>query len=150
MGGRFSIRKLFQNLLVIGCLVVAGWVGYQLFVPHSLDPVIGSIIFIVDIGVLIWNVVVLRGYYYKGKHPSFKLVLLLLLVVVLILAFVGIEPLSSYKDSIVDQVTNTIKEQLGNNHPLNIVVSNTRIMWMNTFLVFIDLSYCIEVFKYLG
>lgn len=106
--GRFSIRKLFLDSLVIVCLIVAGWVGYQLFVLHNLDPVMGSIIFIVDVGVLIWNVTVLRNHYYRRMYPSFKIVFLLLFAVVLILAFAGIEPLASYKDLAIEQVTSII------------------------------------------
>ena len=108
MGGRFSIRKLFLDLLVIVCLIVAGWVGYQLFFSHKLEPVMGSIIFIVDIGVLIWNIAVLRNHYYKRMYPSFKMVFLSLLVISIILAFAGVQPLSSYKGLVVDRVASVI------------------------------------------
>jgi len=106
---KFSIRKLFLDLLVIVCLVVVGWTGYQLFILRNLDPMMGSIIFTVGIGGLIWNIVVLRSHYYRGMNPSFKMVFLPLLAVIIILAFAGIEPLSSYKESIIDQVTTEIK-----------------------------------------
>lgn len=105
MGGRFSIRKLFLNLLVIVCLVVAGWMGYQLFISHELNPVFGSIVLIVDIGVLIWNLAVLRSNYYRRMFPSFKVVFLPLFAVVLILAFAGVQPLVEYKDNIIDEIS---------------------------------------------
>jgi hypothetical protein len=109
MGGRFSIRKLFLDLLVIVCLVVAGWMGYQLFISRELNPVVGSIVLIVDIGVLIWNVAVLRSNYYRRMFPSFKLVFLPLLGIALILTFAGVQPLAGYKDSIIDQVATKIR-----------------------------------------
>jgi len=97
----FSLGKLLLDLLVIACLVIAGWIGYRLFVLHELTPVTGSIALIADIGVLIWGISALRSSRYIWKAPSFKFVFFSLLGIVLILAFAGIQPLASYKDKVL-------------------------------------------------
>lgn len=104
MTKNFSARKLFLNLLVIVCLGVAGWTGYQLFVLHELSPVSGSVIFIVDIGVLVWNISVLRSSHHRWKTPSFKLTFFSLLGIALVLAFAGIQPLAEYKDRMLSLI----------------------------------------------
>jgi len=111
MKRKFSPRKLFLDLLVVVCLGVVGWTGYQLFILRSLSPVSGSIIFIVDIGVLIWNVSVLRSGRYRWEAPSLKLVFLSLFVVVLVLAFAGVHPFGEYKNVMKDKVATFIVQQ---------------------------------------
>jgi len=98
-----SFSKLFLNLLVIVCLGVAIWDGYILF-THQTSPVLGTVIFLVAIGALVWNVSVLRSHKWRGINPKFKWVFLSLLGVFLVLAFAGVHPLEVYKDNAVSVV----------------------------------------------
>ena len=56
-----KMKKAFLVLLVIVCLSVAGWNAYLLFTNQT-DRLIGWIILAVSIGVLFWNISVLRAY----------------------------------------------------------------------------------------
>ncbi len=106
----FSFRKLFLDVLVLVCLVVAGISGYRLFYEHSVDIVWGITVFLVSIGVLIWNASLLRSSKLAYKRPSFKLFFFLLLGVFLVLAFAGVQPLASYKDAAIDEVGSWVEK----------------------------------------
>jgi hypothetical protein len=121
----FSIKKLLLDLLAIVCLVAAGWVGYRLFVQHTIDPVPGSIIFIVSIGVLVWNISVLRSYRYRLVNPSFTLIFFSLIGIVLILTFAGVQPFAAYKDAVVSKM-NAIREGAGGVIPANIATVESK------------------------
>ena len=92
-----KIRKLFLNLLVITGLGLVAWTGYLLF-THQTDATSGTVMFLLEVGFLIWVISVLRSPKYKRIKPSFKLVFFSLLGIALVCAFAGIEPLSSVKD----------------------------------------------------
>ena len=55
------MKRAFLIVLVIVCLAVAAWTAYLLFTNQT-DPIVGWVIFAVDIGVLFWNISVLRAY----------------------------------------------------------------------------------------
>lgn len=101
---KFSTAKLLLNLLVIACLVGINWTGYLLFIARQIDPVMGVIFFLGGVGILIWNILVLRSHHYRWKSPNFKLVFFPLLGIVLVLAFAGIQPLAGYKDTLITSV----------------------------------------------
>ncbi len=90
--------KLFLRLLVLVCFLVAGWTAY-LLLTHQTTPVIGWLVLVVDIGVLVWNLSVLRKY-----RISFGSVILTGIILTVLLgtgtAFAGIEPMASYKDKV--------------------------------------------------
>jgi len=92
-----KIRKLFLNLLVIAGLGLATWTGYLLF-THQTDATSGTVMFLLEVGFLIWVISVLRSPQYKRIKPSFKLVFFSLLGIALVCSFAGIEPMSSVKD----------------------------------------------------
>lgn len=97
---RFSLRKLLLNILVLVCIAVPIWTAYQMFGSHSLSLTYGGIILAVDIGVLIWNITVLRHYRYSA--PNFWLTTLVIVGCLVILSFAGVQPFEGYKDSAVD------------------------------------------------
>ncbi len=110
MGKRkFSTRRLLLVLLVIACIALAIWTGYQLFFLHKLAPLIGSIIFIVDIGVLIFDICILRNKYYSTRSPNFFIVFISVLAIFLILSFAGVQPLYSYKNNALTNIANVFK-----------------------------------------
>lgn len=99
-----SVRKLFLSLLVIGGLVLATRTGYLLF-SHQTDTIErDTIVFLVELGLLVWITSILRSYRYRRRKHSFKLVFFSLLGIALVCAFAGIEPLASYKDRTVSFV----------------------------------------------
>jgi ribosomal protein L37AE/L43A len=101
-----GIAKLLLCLLVIAGISVIVWTGYRLF-TQQISPVIGTIAFLAEIGLLIWIISVLRSSRFRWRKPSFKLVFFSLLGIVLVCAFAGIEPMSSVKDRVTTWVGET-------------------------------------------
>ena len=102
-----SVRKLSLSLLVISGLVLAARTGYLLF-THQTDAIeIHTIMFLVELGLSIWIISILRSYRYRRGKPSFKLVFFSLFGIALVCAFAGIEPLASYKDRTISFVGQT-------------------------------------------
>jgi ribosomal protein L37AE/L43A len=97
--GGFSIRKFFLVILVIACILAAAYTGYLLFTDQT-DPIVGTIILVVDIGVLIWNISVLRSYR-VGFGRVFAIFLVTALVASTVCAFADVAPFSEVKDSVV-------------------------------------------------
>lgn len=106
MKGRFSVRKLFLNLLILVCIAVPIWMAFQIFVSHTIPLAYGGIILAVDIGVLIWNISVLR--HYSHETPSFWLMTLVIVGCLVILSFVGVQPLTDYRESATDWASTRI------------------------------------------
>lgn len=105
-------RNLLALKLVLSLLVIAGFVdiiyrGHILF-THQISLVIGTIIFLAEIGFWIWLVTVLRRPKYRYSKPSFKLIFTSVLGIILVCAFTGIEPLSTYKDDVLNKITTSL------------------------------------------
>jgi hypothetical protein len=94
------MKKAFLILLVIVCIAVVVWVAYLLFTNQT-DPVMGGIILVVDIGVLIWNISVLRAYRI-GARNVVAAFLMVALIAMTVSAFAGIEPFAGLKDKVID------------------------------------------------
>jgi hypothetical protein len=105
-----SIIKLLLCLLIITGLADIIHRGYRLFTHHT-DPIINTVIFLVEIGIWFWVITVLRSRRYKYRKPKFKLILTVVIVITIVCAFAGIEPLSSYKDNVFSLVNNYLEEQ---------------------------------------
>lgn len=99
---RFSWIKLLLGLALPACLVAAVWTGNVLFFTRQIDTVLGTLVFVVEVGLSIWVMYLLRGSRYRRRTPSFKLVFFSLLGIALVCGFAGIEPLASYKDVALD------------------------------------------------
>lgn len=96
------MRKVFLILLVIVCLAVAAWNAYLLFTGQT-DTLTGWIILAVSVGVLLWNISVLRAY----KVGARIVVAVALVVIVLagaVGAFAGVEPLAGIKNTLTSKV----------------------------------------------
>jgi len=107
-----SVRKLLLSLLVITGLVLVSWTGYLLFTHQTTTVTKDTIIFLVEIGFWIWIISILRSYKYKQRKPSFKLVFFSLLGIALVCAFSGVEPLTSYKDNIIESYETVQAERI--------------------------------------
>ncbi|MBA7601589.1 hypothetical protein ES703_08665 [subsurface metagenome] len=101
--GGFSAKKTFLVLLLVACLAAAAWTGYLLFTDR-IEPIVGIIVLVVNIGVLIWNISVLRKYM-VGVGTVIALFLIIALIGATIGAFAGVEPLAGYKDNIINKFT---------------------------------------------
>ena len=99
-----GVAKLLLCLLVIAGIVITAWTGYRLF-THQIAPVIGTIVFLAEIGFLIWIILVLRSSRFRWRKPSFNLVFWPLVAIIVVCAFAGVQPLSGYKDSIFNSIS---------------------------------------------
>lgn len=107
-----GVIKLCLNLVILTGFVLLVKCGYQLFTTHPEDPLKGSILLI--LGFVAWVLIISlskgrsRHYWlrYKGTAPNFKLTTFSVVTVLLVLTFVGVQPMASYKDSLVEGWTN--------------------------------------------
>ena len=79
-------------------LVAAICTGNVLLFTRQIDPVLGSLLFVLEVGLLSWIIYMLRSSRYRWRTPSFNLVFFSILGIALVCAFAGIEPLASAKD----------------------------------------------------
>jgi len=98
--GGFSLKRTFLILLVMACLVAAVWTGYLLF-TDKINPIVGTIILLADIGVLIWNISVLKKYR-VGTGNIISIFLVIVILGAIIGAFSGVKPFSTVKSELVD------------------------------------------------
>jgi len=94
----FSMKKAFLILLVAVCLGVAAWNAYLLFTNQT-DPLTGWIILAVSIGVLFWNISVLRAYRVRAG-TVISIFVIIALIGMAVGAFAGIEPLATYAEKV--------------------------------------------------
>lgn len=104
----FSWLKLFVILLVTASMVGAIIIGYLAF-SHQLPPIVGAVSFIVIVGLFIWFITLLRKSNMRYRTPSFILVFLSLVGITLICAFAGVEPLSAYKDNLLNYISSRMQ-----------------------------------------
>lgn len=96
-----NIIRLCLNLAVLAGLGVLVRHSYFLF-THKLSPLSGSIALI--IGITIWVLLIIfLNKKYRWVKPTFKLTTFLTIVVLLIFAFAGVQPMSAYKDTLVER-----------------------------------------------
>jgi len=94
-----KLYRIFLNLSIISLLCLMAWSGIELFsnqLTHS--PITGSLIFVAELVVFfwMWRVVAKNSW----RWPSLKLTTFSLICLFLIFVFAGVEPLSSYKNSL--------------------------------------------------
>jgi len=102
------MKKAFLILLVIVCVGVVVWTVYLLFTNQT-EPVTGGIILAVDIGVLIWNISVLRAYRIR-TGTVVAVFLIVAFIAMTVSAFAGIEPFAGIKDSVVYRIENLFEQ----------------------------------------
>jgi len=97
-----EMKRAFLILLVVVCLAVAAWNAYLLFTNQT-NPLTGWIILAVSIGVVFWNISVLRAY----RIRTITVVAVLLITALIagtVGAFAGVEPFAGIKDSVVSRI----------------------------------------------
>lgn len=98
------VYRLILNLSALSLLGLLVWSGVSLFTQQFMQsPLIGSLVFLVEIATFIWlcRVVSKNGW----RQPSMKLTVFSLICLFLIFSFAGVQPLSTYKDSLVNSVS---------------------------------------------
>ena len=100
--------KLGLSLAILGGFGALTWYGYLLF-THKVTPLIGSIVFILGTAAWVIVIIILRRRY-KWTKPSFKLTTFLVIIILLILTFAGVQPLSSYKDRLIENIKTAYAE----------------------------------------
>ena len=98
-----GLVKLCLNLAILTGLVFLIRYGYLLFVAHSEEALKGSIILIVGIAAWVAVIKFSRSRKYRWAKPSFKLTTLSVVAILLIFAFAGVQPVSMYKNNLVDR-----------------------------------------------
>jgi len=97
--GKVPLGKIFLIFLLVACVVAIAYTGYLLF-THQTNWVVGAIVLTADIGVLIWNISVLRKYR-VGVGAVISILVVIVLLGATISAFAGVEPFSDAKAEVV-------------------------------------------------
>jgi hypothetical protein len=99
-------KKLGINIAVLFLFGVLVWLGYRLF-THSfgIDPIIGAVIFIACVAGWILLIRLMESRKYRWVRPSLKLTTFCIIAVILVLSFAGVQPLSDYKDIVIDEIS---------------------------------------------
>jgi len=98
--------KIFLIFLIVACVVATIYTSYLLF-THRTNWGVGAIVLAADIGVLIWNIAVLRKYR-VGAGTVISILVAITLLGAIVSAFAGVEPLAGYKDRIINNFTGLI------------------------------------------
>ena len=69
----------------------------------GLDTTVSLVILFLEMGFVIWFIHILRGSNLRRAKPSFKLVTTLFMMTFVILAFSGVQPMSTYKNNLVSK-----------------------------------------------
>jgi len=98
------IYRLILNLSVLSLLGLLVWSGMSLFTQQFVQgPLIGSLLFLAELAVFIWLCrVVSRN---SWRQPSMKLTVFSVIGLFLIFSFAGVQPLSTYKDSVFNAIS---------------------------------------------
>jgi hypothetical protein len=103
-----KLYRLLLNLSILSLLWLSVWSGIRLF-SHQFpgDPLAGSLVFLAELVafVWIWRVVSNNSW----RWPSMRLTLFSLTVLFIVLAFAGVEPMSTYKDRSLTYVASLIE-----------------------------------------
>ena len=97
-----SLRKVLLTVFVVMGIVDIIRRIYLLF-SSGLDGTVSLVILFLEMGFVIWFIHMLRSSNLRRVRPSFKLVTALFVTITVILAFSGVEPLSTYRDNLVDK-----------------------------------------------
>ncbi len=98
------IYRLILNLSALSLLGLLVWSGVSLFTQQLMQsPLIGSLLFLAELAVFIWLCRVVSKN--SWQRPSMKLTVFSLICLFFILSFAGVQPLSTYKDSLFNSIS---------------------------------------------
>lgn len=97
-----KLYRLFLNLSMLYLLGLTIWSGIKLFSQQYFSsPLVGSLVFLAELVFFIWMWRTVSKN--SWRWPSMKLTALSLIVILLIFAFADVQPMSLYKDSLVNK-----------------------------------------------
>jgi uncharacterized membrane protein YsdA (DUF1294 family) len=97
------IYRLALNLSVLSLLGLLVWSGVLLFSQRFMQsPLVGSLVFVFEFAVFIWLCRVASRN--SWRQPSMKLTVLSVIGLFLVFSFAGVQPLSTYKDSVFNPI----------------------------------------------
>jgi uncharacterized protein YkwD len=102
------IYRLILNLSIISLFGLLIWSGISLFTQQFVqNPLIGSVVFLTELVIFIWlwRVVAKNSW----RQPNMKLTAFSVICLFLIFSFAGVQPLSEYKDEVIDRITTYIQ-----------------------------------------
>jgi len=102
------MKRTLLILLVIVCVAIVVWIAYLLF-TDQVKPITGGIILAAGIGILVWNISVLRAYRIR-TGTVVAVFLIVALIAMTVSAFAGIEPFAGIKDSVVYRIENIFEQ----------------------------------------
>ena len=98
------IYRLTLNFSVLSLLGLLIWSSVLLFTHQFMQsPLIGSLLFIAELGVFIWLCRVVSKN--SWRQPSMTLTVFSLICLFLIFSFAGVQPLCGYKDSLLNSIS---------------------------------------------
>ena len=98
------IYRLILNLSVLSLLGLLIWSGVLLFTQRFMQsPLVGSLLFLFEFVVFIWLCRVASKN--SWRQPSMKLTVFSLVCLFLVFSFAGVQPLSTYKDSLFNSIS---------------------------------------------
>ena len=104
-----KIYRAILNLSVLSLFGLIVWSGVSLFTKQFMQsPIVGSLIFLAELVVFIWACRVVSKN--SWRWPSMKLTVFSLICLFIIFAFAGVQPLSVYKDNLLDKITSTYED----------------------------------------
>jgi len=105
---RIDFYKLFLNLLVLALFGGILWSAVKLFSGEFLhNPLIGSLVLFVEIVVFVLLCRHTRAN--KWRPPSIAVTALVIMTMLIVMAFAGVQPISNYKDNIVLNASEFLK-----------------------------------------
>jgi hypothetical protein len=98
------IYRLILNLSLLSLLGLLVWSGVLLFTQRFMQsPLVGSLVFVFEFIVFVWLCrVVSRN---SWRQPGMKLTLFSAVSLLLIFSFAGVQPLTTYKDNLVNSIS---------------------------------------------
>lgn len=128
-----NLYRLSLNLCLLALFGITIHTGVKLFSQQLvLSSLVDSLVFIVQISFFIWLWrIVSRN---TWKFPSMKLTICTLIILAVILAFAGVEPLSSYKDLAINKTTSTINN-IKNSIPNKLSISTSNVATVDKMLI---------------
>lgn len=96
---KLPLGKISLIFLIVACVVATIYTGYLLF-THRTNWGVGAIVLAADIGVLIWNISILRKYR-VGAGTVISILVVIALLGATVSAFAGVEPFADAKAGVV-------------------------------------------------
>ena len=100
-----KLYRLFLNLSILSLFGLIIWSGIKLFSQQFVhSSLVGSLVFVAELVFFIWMCRVVSKN--SWRWPSMKLTVFSLLCLFIVFAFAGVQPVSTYKDNLVDDLVN--------------------------------------------